>query len=101
MIKVYYIFFERGLINENIIQKVLNLLKSNNFKNKLEPVHLSFGPALEISLEILFLFYLSFREGQERTTVKCPPSTNTTISPHSTTNYFFWKDQTSSYWNYG
>ena len=35
MIKVYYIFFERGLINENIIQKVLNLLKSNNFKNKL------------------------------------------------------------------
>ena len=74
---------------------------TNNFKNKLEPVHLSFGPALEISLEILFLFYLSFREGQERTTVKCPPSTNTTISPHSTTNYFFWKNQTSSYRNYG
>lgn len=73
---------------------------ANNFKNKSEPVLLSLRPALEISLETLFLFYLSFREGQERTTVKCPPSTNTTISPHSTINYFFRKNQTSSYWNY-
>ena len=32
---------------------------ANNFKNKSEPVLLSLRPALEISLETLFLFYLN------------------------------------------
>ena len=34
MYYIYIYIFERGLINENIIQKLLNLLTSNSFKNK-------------------------------------------------------------------